>query len=206
MESKKYSLNDLLKIIWKNIIIIIIFAVIGGGCFFALAKHKQNITYTAERSMMISHSLNDKRAHSQVNADLAMIPTYEDMIKGRQVTESSWKTLPQNIKKGTSVNTLADSIDTSNRPDSLIITLKATTKNAKQSVAFVNNTAEAAKKELPKMQQGIGKVHVYPRATLKNVSSEKHGSVKKFTLVGIALGIVAGMLISFVVTSWKHIA
>lgn len=171
-----------------------------------LARHKQTITYTAERSIMISHNLNAKRARSQVSADLAMIPTYEDMIKGRQVTESTWKSLPKNIRKNTSIKLLSDSIDTNNRPDSLIITIKATTKDAKQSVAFVNNTAMAAKKELPKMQQGIGEVHVYPKATLKNTSSEKHSSIKKWTLVGTALGIVAGMLISFVITTWKHIA
>ena len=206
MNNQKYSLNDLIKVIWKNIIVIVIFAIVGGGMFFAFAKHKQKTTYTAERSIMISHNLNSKKSVSQVNADLAMIPTYEDMIKGRQIADRTWQMLPKNIKKGTSVNDLSDSIDTNSRPNSLIINLKATTQNDEKSVAFVNYTADAVKKELPKMQQGIGTVHVYEKASKKNVTTQVHSSVKKYTLVGIALGIVAGMVISFVATSWKHIA
>ena len=153
-----------------------------------------------------NHNLNSKKSVSQVNADLAMIPTYEDMIKGRQITDRTWQMLPKNIKKGTSVNDLSDSIDTNSRPNSLIINLKATTQNNEKSVAFVNYTADAVKKELPKMQQGIGTVHVYEKASKKNVTTQVHSSVKKYTLVGIALGIVAGMVVSFVATSWKHIA
>ena len=103
MKNQKYSLNDLIKVIWKNIIVIVIFAIVGGGMFFAFAKHKQKTTYTAERSIMISHNLNSKKSVSQVDADLAMIPTYEDMIKGRQITDRTWQILPKNIKKGTSV-------------------------------------------------------------------------------------------------------
>ena len=144
METKKYSLNDLIKIIWKNIIVIIVFAVIGGSGFFILAKHKQSTTYTAERSMMISHSLDSKRAHSQVSADLAMIPTYEDLIKSRQVTESTWKALPKSIRKETSPKSISDNIDTNNRPESLVITVKATTKDANQSLAIANTTVEIA--------------------------------------------------------------
>ena len=161
METKKYSLNDLIKIIWKNIIVIIVFAVIGGSGFFILAKHKQSTTYTAERSMMISHSLDSKRAHSQVSADLAMIPTYEDLIKSRQVTESTWKALPKSIRKETSPKSISDNIDTNNRPESLVITVKATTKDANQSLAIANTTVEVAKKELPK----IGELVTYDDKT-----------------------------------------
>lgn len=204
METKKYSLNDLIKIIWKNIIVIIVFAVIGGSGFFILAKHKQSTTYTAERSMMISHSLDSKRAHSQVSADLAMIPTYEDLIKSCQVTESTWKALPKSIRKETSPKSISDNIDTNNRPESLVITVKATTKDANQSLAIANTTVEVAKKELPKMQKELGTVHVYTKANRKSVTSQTHGSVKKYTLVGVALGIVAGMLVSFTITTLRH--
>ena len=56
MKSKNYSMQDLSKIIVKNLLVIIIFTILGGGAFGLLAKHKRSTTYTAERSVVPSFS------------------------------------------------------------------------------------------------------------------------------------------------------
>lgn len=206
MKEKKYSINDLIKVITHNIVLIIIFAVVGAVCFFAIAKHRQVTTYSAERSIMVSHNLQARNAHTMLKTDLMMIPTYEDMISSRQVMGTAYKKLPKKIRRQTTVKGLANSIKTDSKPGSLIITIKAVDQGSNTAINYVNATAVAAKDELPRMQRGTGLVYVYPKATKKNVSSQTHGSVKKWTLVGGALGIIVGMLFSFMLTTWRHIA
>lgn len=206
MQEKKYSINDLIKVITHNIIVIVLFAIIGAGCFFAIAKHKQVTMYSAERDIMISHNLSNRNAQGMLKTDLMMIPTYKDMISSRQVMSTAYKELPKGVRSHTTVDDLASSIKTDSNPESLVITIKATDQNPRAAVDYVNTVAKASQKELPKMQRGTGEVYVYPQANRKNVTSQTHGSVKKWTLVGGALGIVVGMLLSFMITTWRHIA
>lgn len=205
MKDQHITLEGLLKIIFKNAILIIILALVGGGSFYLIAKHKQSKSYVAERSLVIDHNLEGRQARSLFETDLNMVPTYRDMIEGREVTTNAYHRLPKKIKHDTKLSDLSSSIDTNSRPSSLVITIKATTDNPKNSVAYVNSVAEAAKIELPKMQRGIGEVHVYSKANQKNVAVVTHSSVKKYTLVGIALGIIAGMVISFSRVSFKYV-
>lgn len=205
MKEKKYSMSDLIKIVAHNIVLIVVFAIIGAGSFFVIAKHRQFTTYTAERNIMLSHSLTAHNAHSKLKTDLMMIPTYEDMISSRQVMGKAYKELPPKIRKQTTTEDLVSSVKTDSKPGSLVITIRATDRDPQKAINYVNVAATASKKELPKMQRGTGNIYIYPKATNSNVTSQTHGSVKKWTLVGGALGIVVGMLLSFMVTTWRHI-
>lgn len=203
--SKKYSINDILKILMKNIIWIIVLAVIGGVVLGAYAKHKEHTTYTASRNILISHNLKNKRAFSQVNGDLAMIPTYAELIEERPVTDEAYKLLSKKEKSKITKDSLSSSIDAKSKPQSLIISIKATTDNKESAITIANKTALAAKRELPKIQEGVGNIYVYPKANEKNVVSETHSSVKKYLILGAALGALIGMVVAFVITSWKHL-
>lgn len=204
-KDKKYSINDIIQILLKNIILIIVLAVIGGGVLGIYAKHKQHTTYTASRNILISHNLHSKRVASQVNGDLAMIPTYADLIEERPVINKAYSLLTKKEKAKISNNDLSSSIKTETHPQSLVVNIKATSGNRNSAIIMANKTADAAKKELPKILSGLGKVYVYPKANNKNVVSETHSSVKKYTILGAALGALIGMVVAFVITSWKHL-
>ncbi|MBC8743177.1 chain-length determining protein [Lactobacillus sp. Marseille-P7033] len=205
MKHKSFTLAELIHIFLKNLIVIILCAILGGALFFGIAKHKTSVTYSAERSIMIRNNLNSKRAYSKLKAELDMIPTYRDILESRQVMQSAREKLPSNIKKGTSAEDISNSISTNSHPNSLVISIKATTPAENTSIAYVNNVAKAAKKILPRVQPGVGDIYLYPVANSKNVDKKVHSSVKKYTLVGIALGIIAGMVISFTITSIKEL-
>ena len=149
MKDQQLTLEKLLKVLFKNTILIIVLALIGGGSFYMLAKHKQSKSYVAERSMVIDHNLTGRRAHSLFETDLSMVPTYRDLIEGREVTDNAYHRLPKRIKHATNVGDLSDSINTNSHPDSLVITVRGTADNAEKSVGYVNSVAEAAKAELP---------------------------------------------------------
>lgn len=205
MNNEKMSLDKIIKVLVKNIIIIIIFALIGGGSFYLIAKHKQSTSYTAERNLVINHRLDKNRSKSQLDTDLNMVPTYRDMIEDRNVITDAYHRLPSKMRKNVNVKDVSNSISTNSRPGSLVISVKANTGSPEESVAYANSVVEAAKAKLPDMQNGIGTVHIYSKATSKNVEVITHNSTKKHTLVGLALGIIAGMIIAFARTSFEDI-
>lgn len=96
---KKYSLNDILLILWKNIIIILVLAIAFSAFFGIVAKKRQHVTYTATRNIMITHSLNTRRSNSEINSDLTMIPTYAELIQDRPVINETYSLLTKNQKK-----------------------------------------------------------------------------------------------------------
>lgn len=205
MSPKSYTLKEISNIFLKNILLIIVLAVIGGALFFTIAKHKSSITYTANREIMISQNLKSEKAYTQQKTELSMIPTYRDMIESRQVMLTAKDKLPKPIKKKTNLDDLSKAISTDSHPNSLVISIKATASSEKEAIAYVNSVSEAAKEQLPKIQSGMGRVYLYPAASSKNVDKTIHTSIKKYTLVGIALGIIAGMVISFTITSIKEL-
>lgn len=202
---KKYSLNDILLILWKNIIIIIILAVAFSSMFGIIAKKKQHVSYTATRNIMITHSLNTRRSNSEINSDLTMIPTYAELIQDRPVINEAYSLLTKNQKMNVTHDDIAEAVKTDTKPQSLIISIKATTDNKDKSILIANTTAAAAKNIIPKIQPGSGNIYLYPKATTKNVNVENHSKVKKYTILGAALGALLGMVIAFVITSWKHL-
>lgn len=202
---KKYSLNDTLLILWKNIIIILVLAIAFSAFFGIVAKKRQHVTYTATRNIMITHSLNTRRSNSEINSDLTMIPTYAELIQDRPVINETYSLLTKNQKKTVTRDDLVEAVKTDTKPQSLIISIKATTDNKDKSILIANTAATAAKNVIPKVQPGSGNIYLYPKATSKNVSVENHSKVKKYVILGAALGALLGMVIAFIITNLKHL-
>ena len=158
--------------------------------------------YTAERSLIISHGKNDDK---QVKTDLMMVPTYADIVEGKQVADQAYKNLPKKDQHKYSKKEFEEDITAESESNSLVISVKATSTSPIESLKLVNNTVQAAKKELPKIQPGLGRVYAYSKATKEDVKVQKHSSVKKYTLVGVALGILAGMIIAFLISTKKYL-
>lgn len=205
MQNQSYSLKDITTIVWKNIILIVILGVVGGGVFFAYAKHKQKTVYSVERSLVINHSENRSDGYKQVKSDLQMIPTYTEIIQGKQISDDAYQNMSKKNRHKYSKKDFESKVTASAAPNSSVINVKATADDAGEVVAIVNNTVQTAKMELPKIQPGLGKIYTYSKVSIKDVQSQKTGSVKKYTLVGVALGVLVGMLISFTISTKKHL-
>ena len=115
---KKYSLNDILLILWKNIIIILVLAIAFSAFFGIVAKKRQHVTYTATRNIMITHSLNTRRSNSEINSDLTMIPTYAELIQDRPVINETYSLLTKNQKKTVTRDDLVEAVKTDTKPQS----------------------------------------------------------------------------------------
>lgn len=205
---KTYSLKQLNSSFVKALIFTVILALLGGAGMFMYAKHKQQTSYTANRFVLISHNLkreNTNKNYPVTAADLSMMSSYEDIVKNSITAEGAKEYLPKKVSKKYSVNEIHESLNAKSHQDSLVLKISATTNNKKDSVMIVNAASKSFQKELPKLQPGAGKVHLLAKADNSNVESRTKPNKKKYVVVGVALGGLLGIIISFVAITWKKI-
>lgn len=203
---KKYSPREVQQIVLKNLILIIIMALLGSICFIGYAKHKRTTDYTARCNIVIGHNLNNKSSKSkQMDTDLSRIKSYEDIIKDPRIARKARQYLTSKDKHSVTVDDVRDSVKVSTEFNSLVVTLKSKASTARLATNMVNATAKATKNELPKIVPDAGHVTIISLAQKKDAVSHTQPSYKKYAIVGFAFGALIGMVIAFVWTSWKHL-
>ena len=206
---KEYKLKDLGPSFWKGLIITVILAIIGGIWMGMLAKHKQSTSYTAERSVIISHRISERELDQGNNqqpiviTDLNMMDTYSDVAQDKQVAIAARKYLSKKMQHKYSAETIQDDVNAFTRSQSLVMKIRVRTNDASDSAAIVNAVARGFQKELPKVQPGAGQVHLLSRATSDDVTVSTTPNKKKYVAIGVALGVLVGIVISFIVVTWK---
>lgn len=193
--------NNVRKSFYISVVVIIICAVLGGGLFGLYAKHKKSTTYTASRSVLISHNLKDNEHANNgqapmTQADLGMMKTYQNIAENSDVARLTHQLLPKKVRHHYSAHDLQGVISARTNDQSLILKISAHTSRAKDAPVIANAASRAFKQELPRVQPGAGHVSLLGRATEESTESHSHPSIKKYGLVGIVLGGLAGIIIS----------
>lgn len=207
---KNYSTKELIQMFWKSIILILVLAILGGGAMGYRAKKQQHTTYSVSQEIVISHNLNENQSSdngqdSITNADMNMMPTYATIAEDETISKTAHKMLPKSIKKHYSVQDVNDSVKAIPHQQSLVLTIRAKADSAKAAVEIANATAKAMKKDLSELQPGAGKVTLLAKPTTKSAKSETLPHAKKYAMVGVAMGGLIGILISFVVITLKDL-
>lgn len=205
---KEYQLKDVKASFVKAAVFTVIMALLGGAGMFVVAKHKQHISYTAERFVVISHPITTQTATSAspiTNTDQQMMLTYEEVANDPMVAKAARKHLTKSQRKEYSADQISQDLDAKAKPQSLALRLKVTTNSPKNAASLVNAAAEGLKETLPKIQPGAGNVKLLAKATEDNVELNKSTNVKKYAAAGLALGGLVGIVISFVVITWRRV-
>ncbi|HIX36120.1 MAG TPA: lipopolysaccharide biosynthesis protein [Candidatus Limosilactobacillus merdigallinarum] len=204
--NSKQSLANISKIILKNLIIIVIFMILGGGCAGLYAKHKQTTSYSARTNIVIGHNLDrNNYRNSTVMSDLNMMDTYEDQIKDPQVMRKAHSLLPKKLRYRYNVSDLTKDTHTSSEDHSLVMEIRVTTDNPNASTKIANSVAHAFKDEFRSMNPSSAEVKLLAPARKSDAVSRTSPSAKKYAVLGAALGALIGMLIAFGWTSYKKI-
>lgn len=201
----KISLKNLTSVVWKNILIIGFFTILGGLVFGAYAQHKKNTTFIAERNVVVAHKYDAENANQQVMADMSLSKTYEKMIESDNVAKVAWGKLNKKLKRQYSISDIKGMISAKGIDQSLVITIGIRSSTPKDSTKIVNAVAEASKIELPKMSPVVGTVDLFSPAKSVNAVSHTTPSSKKYVLLGASLGLLFGMVLAFTITTWKQI-
>lgn len=203
--NSKVTINNISKIIFKNIISIVVITIICGVLGGLYAHHKKHTTYEATRYMMVDHEYTGENANEQAMADLSMTKTYAKIVESMNVAERTHKVLPSKLKKQYSTNDIMSMINTNPIDQSLVIKVEVTTGNANDSVKIVNAATQQAAKEIKIMAPSAGTVKLFAKARVADVTSHTSPSTKKYALLGAAVGFLIGMVIAFSITTWKHL-
>lgn len=209
---KKYTVKELTSMVWKSICLIICLAIICGLAMGLVAKHRQKTTYLSTRNVLISHNLTkysstitkDGQNISIVTEDQNMMDTYKGIVNDNQILRATRKRLPKKLQKKYSVKDLSKVVNAKSKPQSLILSIKAETKSAKNSALIVNATADALKQQLPNIQPGVGRVVPLSRARKADAISITRPHTKKYVAVGVALGGLIGIIVSFCAVTFKN--
>lgn len=205
--NRKYSLSKFSTIIFKNIIVIVVFMVLGGITAGLYAKHKQTTTYSAKSNVIIGSNVNNiNYKNSAVQAELNMSKTYEDLMENNRIISKAHSNLPKKIRKSVTVKEMSSDVDVDSHPNSLVLTVTGHADSANKAVQMANKVTETSVTEVPKLSPTPVKAKVVSKAHISDVTSKTHPSAKKYAVLGAALGILVGMVISFAITTWKHLA
>lgn len=205
---KSLTVNGIIKIIWKNIIWVIVFGAIGAVALGGVAKLKQQTTYTASRNIMIAHDTSKatiKNKDTQVKADLNMIQTYSDLIKDPSVLSKTAKIVNKNNSKKLTADEIDSALTVETKPNSLVVSVKASSGSKSKAIKIANSTVQVFAKRLPYLASDPGKVTTLARATSNTVTSSTSPSAKKYAVLGLAAGLVIGIAVAFSITTWKKI-
>ena len=205
MQNNKISLKNISKVIWHNIIIIIIttlfFGLVGG----LYAKHKQHTDYISTRSMMTERSYKGASANEEVQADINLGDTYAKIIESKDVAQAAHKNLPKDIRKKYSIKQLSSMIKAHPVMQTTIVKVSAKAGTAKEASTIVNAVTSAAAKQIPNKVPSARKVSLFAKETANDAQSVTTPSVKKFILIGAAVGFLLGMVLAFSFTTWTKL-
>lgn len=205
-KSKKITIGNFNQIIMRNLVIILVLTIIGGVSAGLYARHKRITLFSADSSVIVNVKVTQTDSkNAAMMAEKGMMRSYEEIINNQQTMKAARRYLPSNLQKVYSPGQLASIVSVNSAPDSLVLKISARTTQENDSVKIANAVARATRTQLPQYSPNDSRVKILTRATRDNVSSKTTPSVKKYVVLGAALGLLVGMIFSFSITTWKSI-
>jgi capsular polysaccharide biosynthesis protein len=199
------TLSNIWKVVWKNVIVIVLLMIIGGAGGYLYAHHKRVTTYEARRSVLIAHRHVGSDANEQFMSDMGMMKTYSKIIESNDVANAAHKNLPKKLRKEYSAKRISSMISARPVDQSTIMNVSVEAENAKDATTLVNCVTESSVNEIKRIVPSSGTIRLFAKAKTADAMAHTSPSTKKYALLGAAVGLLAGMVISFSVTTWKHL-
>lgn len=205
MKNTKISLKNISKIVWHNIIFIVIATLLFGLAGGLYAKHKKHTDYVSTRNLMTSSSYRGAAANEEVQANINLGDTYAKIAESKDVAQAARKELPKSIRKEYNAEQISSMVKAHPVPQTTIVKVSVKADTAKASSKIVNEVTAAAAKEIPKKVPSAGKISLFAKETAADAQSNTTPSTKKFVLLGAAVGFLLGMVVAFSVTTWTKL-
>ncbi|WP_071131756.1 YveK family protein [Enterococcus timonensis] len=190
------SLGEIFGILKKRLGLILIMTVVGtllaGFLTFFIITPK----YSSEAQLIVTLPQSEQTSVNDVNANLMMLNTYKDLIKGNAVlSEVQTRAEAENNFKG-SVGTLNGMINVTQSQNSQMFSIVATSDNAYEAEAIANITAAVFQEKVIEILK-VDKVSVISdaEANLTPVSPNKKLNIA----IGLVLGLMIGVGIAFLI-------
>lgn len=187
------DLGHLMGILKKNIVAIIIWAILGLvvslGSVFLFIEPK----YSSNVDILVNQKADDAQVqYAAQQADLQAINTYKDVLTKPIILTPVLKEVKRTDNYQGNLGTLEKSIKVSNQTNSQVLTVTVTDRNAYVAADVANTIGKVFTKKVKKMMQ-VDNVTIVSKAKVntKPVSPNK----KLFSLAGVIVGIIIGIVI-----------
>ena len=190
------SLQDIFKILKKRVVLIFLTTIIGvlaaGFITFFVITPK----YSSEAQLIVTLTQSDTASvnANDVNANLMMLNTYKDLIKGNAVlTAVKEKAATEKNYKG-SVSDLDKMITVNQSTNSQMFSIVATGTNAYEAESIANITADVFTEKVKEVLS-VDKISIISDA---KVNTEPVSPNNKLNVViGLVIGLMAGVGLAF---------
>lgn len=190
------DLSRLMSTLKKNIVSIIIWAILGLavslGSVFLLIEPK----YSSNVDILVNQKADNAQVqYAAQQADLQAINTYKDVLTKPIILTPVLKEVKRTDNYQGNLGTLEKSIKVSNQTNSQVVTVTVTDKNAYVAADIANTIGKVFTKKVKKMMQ-VDNVTIVSNAKVSTrpVSPNK----KIFALMGAVTGLVVGIVVAFI--------
>ncbi|WP_020008209.1 YveK family protein [Salinicoccus albus] len=185
------NLEKVLEILKKNMISILLSALLVGGVAALITFFLISPRYEAQTQILVSQSEGSTQVDNQdIEASLQLIHTYRDIIKSPIVLE----TVISNLGLQQTMPELSEQISVDNEDQSQVLNVTVLDESAEDAEAIANEAAEVFQAQITGVMN-IDNVSILSPAILEADTNP----VSPQPLVNITIGIVAGLLLGLTV-------
>lgn len=190
------SLQEIFGILKKRLPLIIITTVLGTLIAGFLTFFVITPKYSSEAQLIVTIPQTDQTSVNDVNANLMMLNTYKDLIKGNAVLSEVQKRAAEESNFEGSVGDLSEMISVTQSQNSQMFSIVATSTNAYEAESLANITATVFQEKVIEILT-VDKISVISDAKVNLTPISPN---KKLNLaIGLVLGLMIGVGIAFLI-------
>lgn len=199
------SLQEILKIIRKRILLIISLVVISVGVSVGISFYLLSPLYQAQTQILVNQksSLSDVYAWQSIDTDLRLINTYNVIITNTAILTPVIDKLNLDVTP----EELARQISVSNENDSKVVNISVLDSNPKHAVEISNTISEVFKEKVPELMR-VDNISILSKAKLSEnpipIKPNKILNIMIAVVIGLILGVSIAILLEILDTTIKN--
>ena len=200
------SLQDILKIVKGRLLLIISLTIVAVSIAVVISFYILTPIYQAQTQILVNPKGDSEEVYSyswsQIETDLQLINTYNDIIKSPVILSK----VIEDLQLATTPGQLSNQISLSSKDGSKVLYIKVLDEDPELAVNIANTTVQIFKEEIP-LLMNIDNINILSEATLSEnstpVSPNKKRNIAIGAVIGIMLGIGLAFLLEFLDTTIK---
>ena len=187
------SLQEILKIIKKRLLLIISLAIVAVGIAVAISFYFITPIYQAQTQILVNPNGSDEAfSRTQIESDLQLINTYSDII----ITPIILNKVIEELQIGATPEQLTNQITLLSGSDSKVLKITVEDPNPEQAVNIANTTAEVFKNEIP-LLMNVDNINILSAAEISEYPNPIKPDKKLNIAIGAVIGIILGIGVAF---------
>ena len=181
------SLQEIFKIIKKRLLLISTLTILGLSIATVISFYVITPIYQAQTQILVNQKGSEEvYSWSQIETDLQLMNTYNDIIKSPVILNK----VIEELKINTTPEQLINQITLSSESDSKVFKIEVQDPSPEQAVKIANVTADVFKEEIPSLMN-VDNINILSAAKL----SENPSPVKPDKTLNIAIGAIIGLVL-----------